>query len=85
MTRNPIPTFRGNTKIGTLVAMMQRPSGATMTEMTKATGWKAPSIRAAASRTLHKKHQIQISVSVAKGCGLACYICPNAAKVTKHG
>ena len=37
------------TKAGTIVDLLQRPSGASIARLTKATGWQAHSVRAAIS------------------------------------
>lgn len=42
-------------KLGTLVALLKRPNGATVTQMTVATGWQAHSVRGAMSGAIKKK------------------------------
>ena len=42
-------------KLGALVALLQRPEGATVEAMTAATGWQAHSVRGALSGSLKKK------------------------------
>jgi hypothetical protein len=49
----PIP--RAGTKQAMLIAMLQRPEGATMAEIVAATGWQSHSARGALSGTLRKK------------------------------
>lgn len=42
-------------KIGKIIAMMGRPNGATIKDLTKATAWQAHSVRGAISGMLRKK------------------------------
>ncbi len=49
------PTRRTGTKQSQLIAMLQRPNGATMAEIIAATGWQADSARGAMSGALGKK------------------------------
>jgi hypothetical protein len=42
-------------KLGTVIAMLRRPRGASIAELSKATGWQAHSVRAAISATIKKK------------------------------
>lgn len=48
-------------KIGTLVKLFSRKSGATIEEAIKATGWQAHSIRGAISGALKKKHRFNVA------------------------
>jgi hypothetical protein len=49
------PTLRTGTKQALLIAMLQRPTGATIAEIVAATGWQAHSARGAMSGALGKK------------------------------
>ena len=43
-------------KLGTVVLLMRRPEGATIAQMSDATGWQAHSVRGAIAGALKKKH-----------------------------
>lgn len=43
------------TKIEAVVSLMRRPGGATLAQLTKATGWQPHSVRGAISGTLRKR------------------------------
>jgi hypothetical protein len=45
---------KASTKVATLVGLMRRPSGATLDEMTAATGWQVHSVRGAISGSVKK-------------------------------
>jgi hypothetical protein len=47
-------------KIDRIVAMMRRPKGASIDELTKATAWQAHSVRGAISGTLRKKQGLNV-------------------------
>jgi hypothetical protein len=47
-------------KIDKIVAMMRRPKGASIHDLTKATAWQAHSVRGAISGTLRKKQGLQV-------------------------
>ena len=49
------PILRTGTKQALLIAMLQRPNGATIAEIVAATGWQAHSARGAMSGALGKK------------------------------
>ncbi len=51
-------------KIDLLIARLQRPSGATIDELSKVTGWQAHSVRGAMAGTLKKKGHIVTSDKV---------------------
>ena len=55
MAEAPKPTPRAGTKQAMLIAMLQRPEGATMEEITEATQWQAHTARGAMSGALGKK------------------------------
>ena len=47
-------------KIDKIIAMMRRPKGATINDLTKATAWQAHSVRGAISGTLRKKKGLNV-------------------------
>lgn len=55
------PTPKGPSgKLGTVVALMQRPEGATVAQMGEATGWQPHSVRGALAGSLKRKHNLTI-------------------------
>jgi len=57
----PIPN---NSKLGQMVKLLQRTKGATLGELTEATGWQAHSVRGAISGSLRKRHGLAVSVAI---------------------
>lgn len=55
------------TKLGQLEAMLQRPEGATIAQLSKALDWQAHSIRGAMSGSLKKKQGLKITASKEEG------------------
>lgn len=49
-----------SSKIDNIIAMMRRPKGATINDLTKATAWQAHSVRGAISGTLRKKQGLNV-------------------------
>jgi hypothetical protein len=47
-------------KIDKIIALMRRPKGATIIDLTKATAWQAHSVRGAISGTLRKKQGLNV-------------------------
>lgn len=47
-------------KLGVVVALMRRPEGATVTQMSEATGWQPHSVRGALAGALKRKHRLTI-------------------------
>jgi hypothetical protein len=47
-------------KIDKIIAMMRRPKGATINDLTKSTAWQAHSVRGAISGTLRKKQGLNV-------------------------
>ena len=54
--------IRAGTKQAQIIAMLQRPEGATVAEMVEATGWLAHTVRGCISGTLKKKLGLPINV-----------------------
>jgi hypothetical protein len=52
-----------------LVELLRRPNGATVTELTKATGWQAHSVRGAISGVVKKKLGLKVSTEVVEKRG----------------
>lgn len=63
----------GSTKVASkqdrLVELLQRPNGATVVELTKATGWQAHSVRGAISGIVKKKLGLNVSTEVVEKRG----------------
>ena len=57
------------TKIGRVIELLRRPGGATLAEMTGATGWQPHTTRAALTGLRKKGHTIEKS----KRDGVTCY------------
>ena len=56
--------IRPTSKIDLLISKLKRPSGATLAELVKATGWQAHSVRGAMAGALRKKGMIVASEKV---------------------
>ena len=52
---------RPNSKIDLLISRLRRPSGTTLADLTKATGWQPHSVRGAMAGALRKKGMIVVS------------------------
>ena len=48
-------------KIATIIALLRRPKGANLDELTKATGWQPHSVRGAISGSIKKKLGLKVS------------------------
>jgi hypothetical protein len=48
-------------KLGVIVAMMRRPEGATVVQMSEATDWLPHSVRGALAGALKKKHKLEVT------------------------
>lgn len=64
-----LPTQRAGTKQAQIIAMLQRPEGATVAEMVEATGWLAHTVRASISGALKKKLGLPITAEKVEGRG----------------
>jgi hypothetical protein len=58
-------------KIANVIAMLRRPKGASITDLCKATGWQAHSVRGALSGTIKKK--LGFKVTSEKSDGVRVY------------
>lgn len=58
---------KGNTKLAQLEAMLRRPEGAAIRQLSKALGWQTHSIRGAMSGLLKKKRELKITSSKVEG------------------
>jgi hypothetical protein len=77
MTKPKMPTGKGKagkaktkaagTKLQRMEAMLRRPEGATIGQLSKALDWQAHSIRGAMSGTLKKKQGLAVTASKADG------------------
>ena len=66
---NPVVAVRHGTKLAILVDLVSRRDGATIADLTKATGWQSHSVRGAISGTLKKKLGLAVSSEKADGRG----------------
>ena len=58
---------RPTSKLGQLQAMLERPEGATIAQLSKALDWQAHSVRGAMSGSLKKKQGLKITGSKEEG------------------
>ena len=61
--------IRADTKQAQIIAMLQRPEGATVAEMVEATGWLAHTVRGSISGALKKKLGLPIAAEKVEGRG----------------
>ena len=54
-------------KLLTIIAMLRRPGGATIADLSKATGWKPNSIRGAISGSIRKRRLMNVTSDVVDG------------------
>jgi hypothetical protein len=67
-TPKPI-TIRAGTKQAQIIAMLQRPEGATIAEMAEATSWQSHTVRGSLSGALKKKLGLPITAEKVEGRG----------------
>ena len=67
-TAKPV-AIRAGTKQAQIIAMLQRPEGATVAEMVDATGWLAHTVRGSISGALKKKLGLPIAADKVEGRG----------------
>ena len=73
-TAKPI---RAGTKQAQIIAMLQRPEGATVAEMVEATGWLAHTVRGCISGALKRKLGLPIAAERVEGRGTVYRLSPN--------
>jgi len=59
----PAPSTKPTSKLSQIEAMLRRPEGATIAQLTKALDWQAHSVRGAMSGSLKKKQGLTIAVT----------------------
>lgn len=64
-------------KLGQIIRLLQRTKGATIDDLTEATGWQAHSVRGAISGQLRKRHRLDVSTTPDPARGLV-YRLPKA-------
>ena len=69
-TAKPV-AIRAGTKQAQIIAMLERPEGATVAEMVEVTGWLAHTVRGAISGALKKKLGLPITAEKVEGRGTA--------------
>ena len=69
-------TIRTGTKQAQIIALLERPEGASIAEITAATGWMAHSARGLISGALKKKLGLDVTVATAAGRGRIYHISP---------
>ncbi|QCP87870.1 DUF3489 domain-containing protein [Cereibacter sphaeroides] len=67
-TAKPV-AIRAGTKQAQIIAMLQRPEGATVAEMVEATGWLAHTVRGSISGALKKKLGLPVTAGKVEGRG----------------
>lgn len=63
----PVVRTPATGKLGTMVALMRRPGGATMADLTAATGWQAHSVRGALAGSLKRARGYEIGSTKVDG------------------
>jgi hypothetical protein len=76
VTVKPV-VMRAGTKQAQIIAILQRPEGATVAEMVEATGWLAHTVRGSISGTLKKKLCLPIAAEKVEGRGTIYRLSPN--------
>ena len=60
---------KAGSKLDVLITALRRPDGATIADLTEATGWQAHSVRGAISGNLKKKLKLEVTSDVVEGRG----------------
>lgn len=68
----PVPHIRENSKQATVIALLQRPEGATITQVMEATGWQAHTVRGTFAGAFKKKLGLAITSDKPEG-GMRVY------------
>ena len=68
-------TPREGTKQATLIAMLRAPDGATIEEITSATGWQSHTVRGAMAGALKKKLGLEVTSEKVEGRGRVYRLC----------
>ncbi len=63
------PRARQGTKQADMIAMLERPDGATVAEIAAATGWQPHTVRGAISGALRKRLGLTINSEIVEGRG----------------
>lgn len=66
---NTCASVRSGTKVARLIKLLRRKNGATIPDLTDATGWQAHSVRGALSGTLKKKLGLAVASDKVDGRG----------------
>jgi hypothetical protein len=66
-TAKMLQAVKNHSKLGQLEAMLRRPNGATVAQLSKALAWQPHSVRGAMSGALKKKRGHKIAVSKEEG------------------
>lgn len=82
-TAKPV-AIRAGTKQAQIIAMLQRPEGATVAEMVEASGWQAHTVRGCISGALKKKLSLPISAVKVEDRGTV-YLLDAGARTTTFG
>ena len=73
-TAKPV-AIRAGTKQAQIIAMLQRPEGATIAEMVQATGWLAHTVRGSISGAIKKKLGLPVNAEKVEGRGTVYSLC----------